>query len=75
MCLAVPARILSLEGDEAMVDIGGARARVSVALIDTPRVGGWVVIHTGYALSVLDDEAALALADQIEAILAEETPA
>lgn len=74
MCLAVPAQILALDGDEASVDLGGVRARVSVALIEDPAPGDWVVIHTGYALSRIDEAAATALAAELETLLDEVTP-
>lgn len=59
VCLALPARIIELAGDdEAVVDLGGVRQRISVALIDEPRVDDWVVIHVGYALTKLSPEEA-----------------
>ena len=64
MCLAIPARIThKLEGDMAVVDLGGVRKEISLALIDGADVGDHVVVHVGYALSKLDaDEAAKTLA-------------
>lgn len=59
MCLAVPARVLSIEGQEAEVDFSGVRRRISVALTPEVRVGDYVVIHTGFAISVLDEAEAL----------------
>jgi hydrogenase expression/formation protein HypC len=59
MCLAVPARIVSLEDDEqAVIDVGGIRKRVSVALVDGVAPGDYVIVHVGYALARLDPEAA-----------------
>jgi hydrogenase expression/formation protein HypC len=69
MCLAIPGRILSLDGNDALVDVGGARTTVSVALIDDPTVGEWVVVHTGYALSRMDDAAAVELGRTLDAML------
>lgn len=64
MCLAIPARITQkLDGDMAVVDLGGVRKEVSLALVDTADVGDYVIVHVGYALSKLDpDEAAKTLA-------------
>jgi hydrogenase expression/formation protein HypC len=59
MCLAVPARVLSIEGQEAEVDFSGVRRRISVVLTPEVRVGDYVVIHTGFAISVLDEAEAL----------------
>ncbi len=55
MCLAVPVRITSVEGDQAEVDIGGVGRRVSIALTPEARVGDYVLLHTGYAINVLDE--------------------
>jgi len=57
MCLAVPAQIVELEdGGNAKVSIGGILQSVSVALIEDPRVGDYVIVHVGYALNKLDEE-------------------
>lgn len=58
MCLAVPVKIISIEGDQAEVDIGGVGRRVSIALTPEARTGDYVLLHAGYALSVLDEEEA-----------------
>ena len=58
MCLAVPVKIISIEGEQAEVDIGGVGRRVSIALTPEARIGDYVLLHTGYALSVLDEEEA-----------------
>ena len=61
MCLALPARVISLDatGQSGQVDLGGVRKTVSFALLDEVNVGDHVIVHVGYALSRLDpDEAA-----------------
>jgi hydrogenase expression/formation protein HypC len=59
MCLAIPARVVErLDGDEAMVDLGGVRKRVSLALVPEAAVGDYVIVHAGYAISQLDPEEA-----------------
>jgi hydrogenase expression/formation protein HypC len=61
MCLAVPARILLLQaGDMALVDIGGVRKQVSVALVDGLAPDDYVIVHVGYALARIDPAAAAA---------------
>lgn len=64
MCLAIPARITEkLYGDMAVVDLGGVRKEISLALVDDAEIGDYVIVHVGYALSKLDaDEAAKTLA-------------
>ena len=55
MCLAVPVRVISREGNEAEVEIGGVKRRVSLVLTPEARVGDYVLLHTGYAISVVDE--------------------
>jgi hydrogenase expression/formation protein HypC len=55
MCLAIPARVVTVNGDgTAVVSIGGLRKSISLALVDVVAVGDYVVVHTGFALSRLD---------------------
>ncbi|MBM3183621.1 MAG: HypC/HybG/HupF family hydrogenase formation chaperone [Chloroflexi bacterium] len=54
MCLAVPVQVVSVEGNEAEVDIGGVKRKVSITLTPDARVGDYVLLHTGYAISVID---------------------
>ena len=59
MCLAIPARIEQLlDSDNAVVDFGGVRRTVSLALIDDAAVGDYVIVHVGFALQKLDVEEA-----------------
>lgn len=64
MCLALPALVVALEeGDGAVVELGGVRKRVSLALTPEARVGDYVIVHVGYAIGMLDaDEAERTLA-------------
>jgi hydrogenase expression/formation protein HypC len=71
MCLAVPARVLAIHGREAEVDIGGVRRRISVALTPEARTGDYVLIHTGFAINIVDEQEAqetLKLFAEIEAL-------
>ena len=54
MCLAVPALIKSINGQQAEVDIEGVRREVSLQLTPDAGVGDYVLLHTGYAISVID---------------------
>ena len=58
MCLALPARIVALDGDDATVDLGGVRKAVSVALTPGVTVGDYVIVHVGHAIGVVDPEEA-----------------
>lgn len=55
MCLAIPVRIVSIEGDEAEAEVAGVRRRVSIALTPEVKVGNYVLLHTGYAIGVVDE--------------------
>ncbi len=58
MCLAIPARIISIEEDKATVDFGGVTRVISLALLPDTAVGDYVLVHTGYAIQKVDrDEA------------------
>jgi hydrogenase expression/formation protein HypC len=58
MCLAIPALIKSIEGKEAEVEIGGITRRISLWLTPEAKVGDYVLLHTGYAINILDQEEA-----------------
>ena len=61
MCLALPALVVELiDADTAVVDMGGVRKRISIALVPEARVGGYVIVHVGHAIGVLDEDEALA---------------
>lgn len=64
MCLAIPALVEQLiAGDSAIVNLGGVRKEVSLALLEDVAVGDYVIVHVGYALQKLDqDEAERTLA-------------
>lgn len=58
LCLAIPARVLEVKGDIAMVDFGEGVAReVNVMLVDA-EVGEYVLVHAGYAIEKLNQKAA-----------------
>jgi len=58
MCLAIPVLIKSIENDEAEVEIGGITRRISLRLTPEARVGDYALVHTGYALNILNQEEA-----------------
>ena len=58
MCLAIPVQIKVVKGTEALVEIGGVSRRVSLALTPEAKEGDYVLLHTGYAISVIDEEEA-----------------
>jgi hydrogenase expression/formation protein HypC len=54
MCLAIPSKIVQLNGVMATVEVGGVQKAISLALVDDVAVGDYVIVHVGYALSRLD---------------------
>jgi hydrogenase expression/formation protein HypC len=59
MCLAVPMRITALEGTLATIAAAGLEQRCSVLLVPEAGIGDYVLVHAGYAISVLDEADAL----------------
>jgi hydrogenase expression/formation protein HypC len=55
MCLAIPALIKSINGYLAVADIEGVTREVSLQLTPDAKVGDYVLLHTGYAISVIDE--------------------
>jgi len=55
MCLAVPVKVISIEGDEAETEIAGVKRRASIALTPEVKVGEYVLLHTGYAIGIVDE--------------------
>jgi hydrogenase expression/formation protein HypC len=58
MCLAIPALIKKVEGKEADVEIGGISRHISLWLTPEAKTGDYVLLHTGYAISILDQKEA-----------------
>lgn len=63
MCLAVPGKVISISGDDpllksAKVSFGGVMKEVSLAYVPEAAIGDYVVVHVGFALSIVDQEAA-----------------
>jgi len=56
MCLAVPAKILSIDGDKAVIELGGTEREASLALLEDAAVGDWVIVHAGFAIEKLTEE-------------------
>jgi hydrogenase expression/formation protein HypC len=66
MCLAVPAKILQITPDQlATVDFGGVQRVISVQLLPQARPGDYVLIHTGFAIGVIDEEEARITLDML----------
>jgi hydrogenase expression/formation protein HypC len=62
MCLAVPGKIISVSGEDiarqARVDFGGILKEVNLAYVPQAQIGEYVLVHVGFAISVVDEEEA-----------------
>lgn len=58
MCLAIPARIVELKGDNAVVDAMGNRYKAKTTLLPEARLGSLVLVHAGFAIALVDEEEA-----------------
>lgn len=59
MCFAVPGMVVKLEGQNAIVDFGGATRRANISLLDEVNTGDYVLVHVGYAIQKLSKKDAL----------------
>jgi hydrogenase expression/formation protein HypC len=60
MCLAIPGKIISVAGQDPLfrtgqVDFGGIRKEVSLAYVPEAQIGDYVIVHVGFAISLLDE--------------------
>jgi hydrogenase expression/formation protein HypC len=70
MCLAIPSKIIDIQGDLARVSVDGVIRETSLALLDDPKIGEYVIVHAGFAISKLDESAALQTLEDMRQMLA-----
>jgi len=58
VCLAIPAKVVSIEQDFAQVDMGGNRLKISTLLLDQVAIGDYVIVHAGFAIHKVDEQEA-----------------
>ncbi|HHI00677.1 MAG TPA: HypC/HybG/HupF family hydrogenase formation chaperone [Thermococcus litoralis] len=59
MCLAMPAKVIEIKDNVAIVDFGGVRREARIDFVKDVKVGDYVIVHTGFAIEKLDEKAAL----------------
>ncbi|UCG66465.1 MAG: HypC/HybG/HupF family hydrogenase formation chaperone [Deltaproteobacteria bacterium] len=59
MCLGVPGKVVTVEGDFADVDFGGVRRKVSLLLYPEVGEGDYVLVHVGFVIQRLEEHEAL----------------
>lgn len=74
MCLAIPGKVISIQGDRATVDYGGTVTDANITLV-TPNIGDYVIVHAGFAIEKLDvEEAERSLKEWRKVFLGSGTP-
>jgi len=58
MCLAVPVRVIQIDGLKALVELGGLTRQASIMLVPDTQVGDYVLLHAGFAIQKLDEKEA-----------------
>lgn len=58
MCLAIPSRVVSIKDSIAVIDVDGVRREASLLLLDDVNVGDYVIVHAGFAINRIDEDAA-----------------
>jgi hydrogenase expression/formation protein HypC len=58
MCLAIPGKIISIEGPHAIADFEGVQKKITIALLPKVEVGKYVIVHAGYAIEIVNEEQA-----------------
>ena len=58
MCLAIPMKILKIEGDRAIVSSGGVRRTIGIDFLKAAEIGDYVIVHAGFAIEKLDTKKA-----------------
>lgn len=59
MCLAIPMKLIQIEGDKGLVEIGNVKREVGLQLVEGVRVGDYLIVHAGFAIQKLDEKEAL----------------
>jgi len=68
MCLGIPMRIVSRDGNDALAESSSVRKQVRLDLLDGADVGDYVLIHAGYAIERIDEREALETLDLIRRV-------
>ncbi len=72
MCLAIPGKVLSVDGLSGIVELGGVKRKTSFQLVPEVKVGDYVLIHAGIGIQIVDEQEALATLDLFEEYFAAE---
>jgi hydrogenase expression/formation protein HypC len=70
MCLAVLAQLMEIKENIAVADFGGLTQEIRLDLLEEPKIGDWVLVHTGYAIQVVDEKEALEMKKVLDEVAA-----
>ncbi len=70
MCLAVPSKIIEINDAMAKVEVDGVVRDASIMLLENVKLGDYVIVHAGFAISKVDEKAALQTIEDMRTILA-----
>lgn len=59
MCLAIPMKVININGNEAVAEVGGAEYRANLTILPDIKIGEYIIVHAGFAIERLDEESAL----------------
>ena len=59
MCVAVPSKIVEIEDTTAVVEVTGTRVKARLDVLPEAKVGDYVLVHAGFAITIVDEEEAL----------------
>ncbi|MFH1678692.1 MAG: HypC/HybG/HupF family hydrogenase formation chaperone [Candidatus Omnitrophota bacterium] len=69
MCLGIPMKVVKVKGDFSLVKTGGLTRQVNIQMLPGVKAGDYVIVHAGFAIEIVDREAAretLSLFDKID---------
>ena len=66
MCLAIPGKVISIDGNTAMVDYGGVRKKASLLVLPDVKVGDMIMVHAGFAIAKVSEQEAQETIDAFE---------
>jgi len=76
MCLAVPMKVVEIDGNQAKVEMGGTMRTVGLDIIDPPpRVGDYVIVHAGFVINIIDEAEAQTILQDFELLFGDDNEA
>lgn len=66
MCLAIPSKIVSVDGNVGVIDLEGVTRNVNLSLLAEATVGSYVLVHAGFAINIIDESEAVQTLDYLK---------